>query len=115
MIGIESMSESLANEASGAATAAAAAVLSRSRRVRLVMLGSVSAFGNWRSAFGKNDIISIHDPRFTPQSPPTAVGGTDLQADMSLATASTAGLPPRTWRQWWRELPGYWRIVARAA
>lgn len=29
---------------------------------------------------------------------------------MSLAHTSATDLPPRTWRQWWRELPGYWRI-----
>src|SRR5262245_29337840 len=28
----------------------------------------------------------------------------------STVSTSITDLPQRTWRQWWRELPGYWRI-----
>jgi hypothetical protein len=33
---------------------------------------------------------------------------------MTLATADVADIPRRTWRQWRRQLPAYWRIAARA-
>jgi hypothetical protein len=33
----------------------------------------------------------------------------------STVSTSTIDLPPRTWPQWWRELPGYWRIGTWAA
>lgn len=35
--------------------------------------------------------------------------------NVSATAEMTSDLPPRTWRQWWRQLPGYWRIAGWTA
>lgn len=38
-----------------------------------------------------------------------------MSGESVLTENADSGLTPRTWRQWWRELPGYWRIGAWTA
>lgn len=57
-------------------------------------------------------VLSIsNNPQTGASQPP--LGGLCGKVPMTTELSSTAAadLPPRTWRQWWRQLPGYWRIA----